>query len=165
MDKDAVVHIYNGILLSHKKKCIWVNSKRWMNLDPIIQVRDKSERGKTNFICQCIHMESRKMVLMNLLAGQQWRYRRTDQTCGGSGRRSELDELREEHGNLYVIICKIASEWHRELCMTPGAQPSILWQSRGLGWGGGRKEVQEGGDIWIYMSDSCCCMAETNTIL
>ena len=110
MDKDTVVHIYNGILLSHKKKCISVNSKRWMNLDPIIQVRDKSERGKTNFICQCIHMESRKMVLMNILAGQQWRYRHTDQTCGGSGRRSELDELREEHGNLYVIICKIASE-------------------------------------------------------
>ena len=50
MDKDAVVYIYNGILLSHKKKCIWVNSKRWMNLDPIIRVRDKSERGKTNVI-------------------------------------------------------------------------------------------------------------------
>ena len=25
MDKEAVVHIYNGILLSHKKECIWVN--------------------------------------------------------------------------------------------------------------------------------------------
>ena len=32
------------------------------------------------------------------------------------------------------------------------------------GVGGGRK-VQRGGDIFILMADSCCCMAETNTIL
>ena len=32
------------------------------------------------------------------------------------------------------------------------------------GVGGGR-EVQKGGDIFILMADSCCCMAETNTIL
>ena len=25
-DKEVVVHIYNGILLSHKKECIWVSS-------------------------------------------------------------------------------------------------------------------------------------------
>ena len=26
MDKEAVVHIYNGILLSHKKERIWVGA-------------------------------------------------------------------------------------------------------------------------------------------
>ena len=26
MDKEVVVHIYNGILLSHKKEHIWVSS-------------------------------------------------------------------------------------------------------------------------------------------
>ena len=30
---------------------------------------------------------------------------------------------------------------------------------------GGEREGQEGGDICILMADSCCCMAETNTIL
>ena len=25
MDKEAVVHVYNGVLLSHKKECIWVS--------------------------------------------------------------------------------------------------------------------------------------------
>jgi len=25
--------------------------------------------------------------------------------------------------------------------------------------------VQEGGDMWILMADSCCCMAEANTIV
>ena len=32
------------------------------------------------------------------------------------------------------------------------------------GWDGGLgREVQEGGDIYIPMADSHCCMAETNT--
>ena len=30
---------------------------------------------------------------------------------------------------------------------------------------GGRREVQEGGDICILMADSHCCMAETNIAL
>jgi len=33
-----------------------------------------------------------------------------------------------------------------------------------MGWRGGR-EVQEGGGIRILMADSCCCTAETHTIL
>ena len=35
------------------------------------------------------------------------------------------------------------------------------------GWDrvGGGKEVQEGGHVFITMADSCCYMAETNTIL
>ena len=27
MDKEVVVHIHNGILLSYKQECIWVSSK------------------------------------------------------------------------------------------------------------------------------------------
>ena len=29
-----------------------------------------------------MRMESRKMVMMNLFAGQQWRHRHRNQTCG-----------------------------------------------------------------------------------
>ena len=29
MDIEAVVHIYNGILLSHEKECIWVSLATW----------------------------------------------------------------------------------------------------------------------------------------
>ena len=36
MDKEAVVHIHNGILLSHKKEFVLV-VMRWMNLESIIQ--------------------------------------------------------------------------------------------------------------------------------
>ena len=50
-------------------------------------------------------------------------------------------------------------------CMTQGTQTGALWQPRGLGWGGGGREVPEGGHTCIPMADSCWCMAETNTIL
>ena len=56
---------------------------RWMNLEPIIQ--GEVCQRKINVIYQCIHMESRKMVLMNLLAGQQLRHRHREETCGHSG--------------------------------------------------------------------------------
>ena len=37
MDKEVVVHIHNGILLSHKKNAFESVLMRWMNLEPIIQ--------------------------------------------------------------------------------------------------------------------------------
>ena len=47
-------------------------------------------KSKTSIIYKCIYMESRKMVLMNLSVGQQWRHRLEDRlmdTVGeGEGR-------------------------------------------------------------------------------
>ena len=37
------------------------------------------------------------MVAMNLLAGQQWRCRHSEQICGHSARRRGWDELRETY--------------------------------------------------------------------
>ena len=54
---------------------------------------------------------SRRMVLMNLSAGQQRRHRHRKQTCGHSGGRRGRDELREQHGNIHITICKIDSQW------------------------------------------------------
>ena len=36
MDKDAVVHIYNGMLLSHKKKEIMPFAVIWMDLEMVM---------------------------------------------------------------------------------------------------------------------------------
>ena len=45
MDKEVMVHIHNGILLSHKKNTFESVLMRWMNLEPIIQseVRKKDK--------------------------------------------------------------------------------------------------------------------------
>ena len=50
-------------------------------------------------------MESRKMVLLNLLAGQQWRGRHREQTEG----KNRVGELRAALKHTY--IGKIDSQW------------------------------------------------------
>ena len=45
------------------------------------------------------------------------------QTCH-SGERRGWDELREEHGNIYIAIPKIERKW--EFAMTQGTQPGAL---------------------------------------
>ena len=40
-------------------------------------------------------MESRKIVLMSLYAGQQWKCRHSEQICGHDEGRRGWDELRE----------------------------------------------------------------------
>ena len=53
MDKEAVVHIYNGILLSHKKKHIWVSSSEVDKPTVCYTEWSKSEREK-----QILHINS-----------------------------------------------------------------------------------------------------------
>ena len=45
MDKD-VAHIYNGILLSHKRNEVELFVVRWMDLESVIQSEVKSERER-----------------------------------------------------------------------------------------------------------------------
>ena len=44
MDKEDVVHVYNGILLSHKKNEIMPFAATWMQLE--MSILSKSERGR-----------------------------------------------------------------------------------------------------------------------
>ena len=52
------------------------------------------------------------MVLMNLFAGHQWRYRHTERTCehGSVGGRKGWDEWREQYRNIYTDICETDSQ-------------------------------------------------------
>ena len=47
-DKEAVVPIYNGILLSHKKEHIWVSFNEVDNLEPIIK-NEVSQKEKNKY--------------------------------------------------------------------------------------------------------------------
>ena len=56
-------------------------------------------------------MESKKMVLMILLSGQQRRLRQKEHTCGYSWGRRCWDKWRQLYGNIYITICKIDGQW------------------------------------------------------
>ena len=43
MDKEVVVHIHNGILLSHKRNAFESVPMRWMNLESIIQSKSRQK--------------------------------------------------------------------------------------------------------------------------
>ena len=70
--------------------------RRWMNLEPIIQHKVSQKQKYKYRILMHIYIESRKMVLMNLFAGQQWRNRHREWTYGhsqwgrGGGGESEM---------------------------------------------------------------------------
>ena len=58
MDKEEVVHIYNGILLSHKKNKILPFAATWMDLEGIM-LSEISQR-KTNTVWYHLHVESKE---------------------------------------------------------------------------------------------------------
>ena len=62
-------------------------------------------------------MESRKMVLMNRFAGQQWRHRHREQTYGHGERGGEGELYGESNMVTYITICKIDSQWEFDVCI------------------------------------------------
>ena len=53
MDKEVVVHIHNGILLSHKKEHIWVSSDEVDEPRTIIQTEvSQKEKDKYHILTQ-----------------------------------------------------------------------------------------------------------------
>ena len=98
-------------------------------------------------------MESRKIILMNLFPGQQWRNRHKEQTYGHGERGGEGEMYGKSNMKTYITICKIDSQqefavWLRKL------KQGICINLEG--WDGVRdgREVQKGGDICIPMADS-----------
>ena len=69
MDKEAVVHIYNGILVI-KRNAFESVLMRWMNLQPIIQ-SEASQKEKNKYYVLMHTYKIYKMVLMHLFAGQE----------------------------------------------------------------------------------------------
>ena len=55
MDKEAVVHTHNGILLSHKKNAFESVLMRWMKLEPITQSKVSQKEKYKCCILTCIY--------------------------------------------------------------------------------------------------------------
>ena len=78
-------------------------------------------------------MEFRKMVLMILHAEQQRRRRHKEQTFGFSGRRQGWDELREQHGNIHIIIGK-TDDQYKSSARSRAPKAGALGQPREIEW-------------------------------
>ena len=95
-------------------------------------------------------MESRKMVGMNLTAGQQWRHRHREQTCGHSKGRRGWDRLREQRGNTCITVCKIREPFNL-LYDSGSSNPVLCDNPEAVGWGGRWKGRSEGRGPNIYL--------------
>ena len=94
---------------------------RWMNLEPIIQ-SEVSQKEKNKYHNECIYIKFRKMVLMNVLAGQQWRRGHREQTCGHSGgRRGGTNG--ESSTETYTLPHVKQTARGKLLCNTGGSTP------------------------------------------
>ena len=82
------VHPYDGVWPSHKMEWNWVTRSdvdrprvKWVG------------KRRTHIVHQHTHVESRKMLLMNLFAGREWRRKRREWACGHrEGRRGGKGE-------------------------------------------------------------------------
>ena len=163
MDEEAVVHINNGILLSHKKECIWIHSNEADEPRAYQTEWNKSEMKNKYHVLTHTSVESRTMELMSLFAGQQWRLRHREQTYGhggggGAGLRGGRrwwDQWREQHESRYTTAHKIDSQrefatWLRDF------KPGLCNKLEGWERVGGGSEVQEGEtyvNLWLIHDD------------
>ena len=137
-----------------KKKAFESVLMRWMKLEPIIQ--SEVER---NTPIQYIntYIWNLEIVTMTLYARQQKRHRYKEQTCGLCGRRRGWDDLREQHWNMYSVICETDHQskfdaWNRALKASAQGQP------RGMGCGGRWRGLQDGGKHvhpWLIHVNVC----------
>ena len=67
-----MVHIYNGILLSHERNAFESVLVRWINLEPIIQ-SEVSQKDKYHILTHIYGIK--KNGTEELFKGQQWRKR------------------------------------------------------------------------------------------
>ena len=70
-------------------------------------------------------MDSRKMILKNLLPGQQWRKRHREQTCGHGERGEEGAMYGKSDMETYITICKIDRQWEFAMWLRKSNRGSV----------------------------------------
>ena len=146
MDRKAVVHIHNGILLNYEKECIWISSNEVDETGAFYTEWSKSER-KTAI--QHINAYIWNLERWTLYARQQKRHRCKEQI---------LDSVEEGEGGMiwensietcilsYVKQITCPGSMHETRC-----SGLVHWDDP-EGWDGegGRREVQDGKHMYIH---------------
>ena len=137
MDKEVVVQMYNGILLSYKKECIWVSSNEVGESGAYHMEWSKSEREK-----QTLYI---KAYIWNLERQQSW----MQGSKGDTDVKNRLsDSVGEGKGGITwensIEMCTLSQKidnqckfdaWRR------APKADALGQHRGIGWEGGGSGV------------------------
>ena len=82
----------------------------WMNQESIIH-SEVIQKKKDKYHVLTHICGSRKMVLMNLFAKQQWRKRHREQIYGHRGRGGDGEMYGESNMETYITMGKIDSQW------------------------------------------------------
>jgi len=163
MDKEVVVHICNVILSSYKKEHIWVSSSE-VDEDRVYYTEwSKSERERQIlYINSCIQNLKRWYQWSYIHTGQQRRHTHKEQSFGLSGRR-RWDDLRVQHWNIYITICKTDNQWK----LYDAGHPKLVLcdNLEGQSGKGGGRRAQDEVDTCLPMANSYWFMAKTITIL
>ena len=89
MDKEAVVHIYNGILLSHKKSAFESVLTRWMNLELIVQ-SEVSQKNKYHILTHIYGIQKDGTDEPVCRAAMDTQAQRTNLLTPGGGREERM---------------------------------------------------------------------------
>ena len=151
MDKEVVIHIYNGILLSHKKEWIWVSSSEVdEHITCYIDWSSQKEENKYN-----------NTNIWNLEKWYRWTYfqgRNRDADIenrlvgtvgegeGGTNWESSIETYTLPYGK-QITKGKLLYD-------TGSSTPGSVTTQRSRGGVGGGREVQEEEDICIPVTDS-----------
>ena len=107
-------------------------------------------------------MESRKMVLMSLCAGHQWRHRHRRQACGLGGR-GERAGPSEEAAREPCTTTRKTDSWWGSAAWCREFRSGALWQPRGVGSGGRWEGGSRGrGHMYQFSSVAQSCLTLCN---
>ena len=142
MDKEAVIHLYNGILLSQKNKCIWVSPNEEDEPRACYTEWNKSEK-QISYVSTYIWNVEKWCWWPYLQGGSRDADRGVETWPVGKER---VGQLRQQHRQIHAAARERDSQWgaaawHR----------GLSWRSVTT-WEGGAGREAEGADICILMA-------------
>ena len=144
MDKELVVHIQNGILLSYNKEHIWISSNETDKPEAYYTEWSKSERER-----QLLYINS---YIWNLERWYQQSYMQGSKgdTNTKNNFWTQWEKGKEQHWNIHITTCK--TDDHCEFdAWSKAHKAGALGQPREIGWGWGRERGSGlGGHMYTY---------------
>ena len=131
MDKEAVGHIHNGILLSHKKECIWVSYNEVDESRAYYIEWSKSEREKQIWYTKSYIRNLERWYWWSNLQGNSGD---TDIETRFMTKEWEGGIYGESNMETYITICKTDSPWEFAVCLRELRLGLCISLE---GWGGG----------------------------